>query len=249
MDFHCHLGAAGGYRALPSAQSLFGGRTTIVAVTNRPWEWEQMAKSETPPEVCWALGLHPAVSHEEADVAAALRQASVADAIGEVGLDYSAGALKSRADQRRTFGRLLANEHVRRRLVTIHSVRASADVVAALSENPVPGAVLHWFLGDSRSVERAIDLDVFFSVNEAMVRSDRGQRVIDSLPPNRVVMETDAPYGGHGSRSNAPGDLQPVIERLAQLWARDVESTGALVNKNQAALIARLEVVPRALRD
>lgn len=248
VDFHCHLDAAGGYRAFHSEASLFGGATTVVAVTNRPTDWQQMTKSETPAEVCWALGLHPAASQDERDVAALLRHAPDAEAIGEVGLDYSARSSVPRAEQRGILDRLLSDKHVRRRLVSIHSVQASEDVIALLAEHPVPGAILHWFLGDRRAVERAIDLDVFFSVNEAMTRSERGRQVIESLPPNRVLLETDAPYGGQGIQTNSPGDLRPVMARLARLWDRDPDTTGSLIVKNQATLAYRLQVVPTILR-
>jgi TatD DNase family protein len=207
-----------------------------------------MTKSEARAEVCWALGLHPAASHEQRDVAAVLRLAADAEAIGEVGLDYSARSLMPRERQRRILGLLLGDEQVKRRLVSIHSVQATADVLASLAEHPVPGAVLHWFLGDSRCVERAIDLDVFFSVNEAMIQSDRGRHVLESLPPNRVVLETDAPYGGRRGRPNVPGDLQPVVRGLARLWDRDLDLVKSMVSRNQATLLARLEISPVGLR-
>jgi Tat protein secretion system quality control protein TatD with DNase activity len=66
-----------------------------------------------------------------------------------------------------------------------------------------PGAILHWFLGTDHDIDRAIDGDAFFSVNEAMLNSERGRRVIDGLPPNRVVLETDAPDCVTASRCGA----------------------------------------------
>lgn len=248
VDFHCHLSAAGGYRAIPAETSLFGGPTKVLAVTNRAAEWQQMKKSGERPDVSWALGLHPAGTHDEAAVAAVLRHANHADAIGEVGLDYSSRSMTPRAEQRRTLDRLLGHDEVRRRLVSIHSVGATEDVVAAIAENPVPGAVLHWFLGDGRRIEAAIDIDVFFSINEAMLGSGRGRRVIASLPPNRVLLETDAPYGGAGSRPNVPGDLRRLIEGLAGIWDKDESAVESLVLRNQHSLRRRLDVVPQILR-
>lgn len=158
VDFHCHLDAAGGYRALRSETSLFDGRTAVVAVTNRPTDWQQMTRAESPPEVCWALGLHPAASQDERDVAALLRHAPDAEAIGEVGLDYSTRSTMPRTEQRRTLSRLLSDEHVRRRLVSIHSVQASVDVVALLLNTlcPAPSFTGSWATDEPSSVQSTL---------------------------------------------------------------------------------------------
>lgn len=240
VDFHCHLAEAGGYTALKRLASLFEAPPRVVAVTNRPADWRAMATTNLPEGVTWALGLHPAIPHEDHEVDEMMRLLPVVEVVGEVGLDYSARAGTPRGHQRRTLERILSSPHVRGRLVTIHSRSATADIVNALTDYLVPGAVLHWFLGNSTDIERAIDVDVYFSVNEAMLASERGGRVLDALPPNRVVLETDAPFGGALGKRNRPADFDRTIAGLAKRWVRSAEAVVSLVESNQEALLNRV---------
>lgn len=244
IDFHSHLAEAGGYAALPQSSTLFHDAPHVIAVTNRPSHWRAMVGREER-GVTWALGLHPELRHPDGAVDELLRLLPRAEVIGEIGLDYSSRAASPPTAQRHTLGRILAHDETHRRLVTLHSRGATSDIVSALADAPVPGAVLHWFLGSSAEVERAVDVDLFFSVNESMVRSQRGRAVIDRLPPNRVILETDAPYGG-SRRKLRPGDLEPTVRALAKHWHRQVDDVVNLIESNQQTLLARV-ARPRTL--
>lgn len=244
IDFHCHVTEAGGYAVLPRPSTLFEDVPHVIAVTNRPSDWVAMAGTKES-GVTWAIGLHPQLRHQDTAVNELIRLAPRAEAIGEVGLDYSSHSKSSPTEQRRALTRVLADDATRRRLVSLHSRGATGDVVAALSDARVPGAILHWFLGSPTEVERAVDIDVFFSVNEAMVRSQRGRAVTDLLPPNRVLLETDAPYGGSRRRIR-PGDLEPTVRALAKHWRRQIDDIVALIERNQQTLLARV-TKPRSL--
>jgi TatD DNase family protein len=53
---------------------------------------------------------------------------------------------------------------------------------------------LHWFSGSERQLQRAIEMKCFFSVNGAMCKSANGQKLIHSLPAERILLESDAPF-------------------------------------------------------
>lgn len=249
VDFHCHLTEAGGYAALPAATgSLFDSPVAVVSVTNRPVDWRAMVRSIGRHPVAWGLGLHPELVHDAKAVKQFVDALPSAEVIGEVGLDYSAQARATEAAQRRTFDAVLGAPEAARRLVSIHSRGATRDVVAALRGHDVPGAVLHWFLGAAAEIDEAVDLDVFFSVNQAMLSRTHGKGVVAALPPNRVVLETDAPYGGPAGRPSAPGHLDHVVAGLGRVWHRPVDEVRALVESNQRHLLARVDVTPLALR-
>lgn len=246
VDFHCHLADVGGYRALRDRSTLFEEQPIVLAVTNRPADWKAMTGT-TSDSVAWALGLHPASRFDSRHVAELLALLPSAEAIGEIGLDYSTHARTSRPVQRKAFEDILSHDSARRRLVTIHSRGAATDVVKALSAFHTPGAILHWFLGNDTDIEAAIDLDVYFSVNESMVTGGAGRRVVESLPPNRVLLETDAPFGGRRGREIGPADFDRTLTGLARAWGRSEDDVVALVEKNQTALLSRIDR-PRAMR-
>lgn len=240
VDFHCHLAEAGGYSALAGDQSLLHEPGFVIAVTNRPREWQALMKGGSPPNVLWSIGLHPGLHHDESAVAAFLEVASSAAVIGEVGLDYSTSAATAPVEQRRRFSQLLGAIAGRGVLVSVHSRNAASDTVDLLRRHELPGVVLHWFLGAAEDIETAIEANCYFSVNEAMLASPRGRFVVQALPPNRVLLETDAPYGGVRRRRIRPGELDRVLADLATIWERTVEESQALVAANQKVLAQRL---------
>lgn len=249
IDFHCHLTHAGGYAALPPQEaSLFEPPAAVLSVTNRPEDWRALAGRRERRSVAWGLGLHPELRHADRTIGLFLEAASRCEAVGEVGLDYSASSSDSPAQQRRNLARVLSSEDVRRRLVSLHSRRATQDVLSLLEDHRPPGAILHWFLGAPLDVERAVDLDLYFSVNESMLTGTRGRQVLRDLPPNRVVLETDAPYAGSARNPTRPGHLTRVVDGLGKLWNRTPEDLQRLIESNQRRLLDRVDVVPPVLR-
>jgi len=235
-DLHCHLAEAGGYGQVP-ADAL------ILAVTNDPAAWRRLGRRPQLDRVTWAVGLHPRVlRRDDTRVADLLAAIPSARAIGEIGLDYSSGATADGATQRNALDTILSDPETQRRLVTIHSVAAAEDVVVALGEHHVPGAVLHWFLGTPPYLERAIDLDAYFSVNSAMLSSTRGRTAVAAMPPNRVLVETDAPFAKKGKTPLAPGDVAHAEATLARMWYVEPSEVRHRLWDNLQALERRLHV-------
>ena len=70
----------------------------------------------------------------------------------------------------------------------------AAKVVAMIGKANPGIAILHWFSGPMRDLQRAIDTGCWFSVNPAMIRSQTGRSLIAAMPRERVVTESDGPF-------------------------------------------------------
>ena len=240
VDMHCHLSDSGGYRSAESG-------VLLLAVTNDPMSWSVMHKQSHQDNVTWALGLHPcALSSDDRRLPVMIEAMKSAQAIGEVGLDYTPRARCSAVDQRRALDQILSRPEAKDRIVTLHSLSATADIVAAVSNHGVRGAVLHWFLGSPADIDDAITADIYFSVNSSMVRSRRGRVALNEMPPNRVLAETDAPFTNVGKAPARPGQVGPIEQNLAQLWDTDPADVRRRLWSNLAALQGRLNVAPFA---
>ena len=245
VDFHCHLARSGGIAALnPTGQERLIGEPAeprVVAVTSNVSEWRTLSVVNRDAQIVWALGLHPGERHTNTTVSAFMAAVPDAVAIGEVGLDFRRTVSTDKEVQRRRLEGVLDAIDGRPKLVSLHSAGATAAVVNCLRGRELPGAVLHWFLGSPKEVDVAVDLDLFFSVNTSMTRSKRGRAAIDAMPPNRVVLETDAPYGI--ASKNIPVDLashlNAVIAALARLWRLPDAETREQVIANQEVLVSR----------
>lgn len=250
IDFHCHLHDSGGYKALAADQGdLLRQAPTVLSVTNTPADWRTLSRSRDHSQVAWALGLHPQERHTRRSLEQFSETAARADAIGEVGLDYSRANLVDHATQLATLRHVLGTPASHERIVSFHSRGATTELLGLLANQCPAGAILHWFLGSASDIDRAVGLNVYFSMNENMISSQQGQRVIRELPPNRVLLESDAPYGGIRGTKNKPGDLRNVVRYLAKVWHRSLESTEDLIESNQRAFLGRIAVVPQVLQD
>ena len=236
VDMHCHLSDCGGY------QSAMEG-ALILSVTNDPKSWSAMHRQSNPANVTWAVGLHPCtLTSGDRRLSLMIEAMKDASAIGEIGLDYSPRARCSPIEQRRVLDKVLSRPEAKDRAVTLHSLGATADVVSAVSNHGIRGAVLHWFLGTPAEVDAAIAADVYFSVNSSMVRSRRGRAALNEMPPNRVLAETDAPFTKVGKTAARPGQVDSIERSLARIWDVDPMDIRRRLWSNLCALQSRLDV-------
>ncbi|GAA3428740.1 hypothetical protein GCM10018953_59240 [Streptosporangium nondiastaticum] len=192
---------------------LASTRAIVLAMTASIAEYRQALRWQHP-LVVWAVGVHPADPHAVA-AAAALDDTALAapmmDApvVGEIGLDGT-GQTPMPA-QRDLLSRLLAALHRTPRPTSLHSRRAVSETVDALRYAP-PGVILHWWTGGRSATQAVLDAGCYISVNIAQARRID---LLTWLPRDRVLVETDHPYGG---RSAPPGSVGAVEHALAETW-------------------------------
>ncbi len=50
-----------------------------------------------------------------------------------------------------------------------------------------------WVSGPAKPIDTALAAGMYFSINPAMLTSKSGKRVLDAVPPDRILTETDGP--------------------------------------------------------
>ena len=175
-----------------------------------------------------APGLHPELVGERySEVDLLVQQISDSQFVGEVGLDGSPPHQKSYSKQQEIFGRVLgAAQDLGGRVLTIHSRRAVHDVIAMIKECTNEERVLcilHWFSGSVSDARRAAAAGCYFSINSAMLGHERGRALVESLPVDRLLTETDAPFTAFDDRQSLPWDVIAMAAQLAEV--RGVSST------------------------
>jgi TatD DNase family protein len=236
VDTHCHLDLFDNPpRTLDDAP-----QTVVVAATELPSRYRLLAsRFRGDRRVRVALGLHPlrAASAGPLEVGQLVRLLDQADYVGEVGLDFSAHGRETKTAQLRVFDRLLAQPALRQKVVTVHSRGAEAVVIERLREAKVP-AILHWYTGPLGLVREAVDAGLYFSVNPAMLRSEKGRKVVAALPHERVLTESDGPFAKAHGHAAGPGDMQRLVSDLASHWQITPETVRDQVYDNLARLYA-----------
>jgi TatD DNase family protein len=205
VDSHCHLDFPDFASELDAvvARARAAGLARMVTISTRVQRFAGVLSiAERFPEVYCSVGTHPHYAHEELDVTAADLVAHAQHpkvvAIGEAGLDYHYDN-SPREAQERGFRTHIAAARESGLPIVIHSREADADTASILEEESGKGAfpaVLHCFTGGPDLARRAVALGHYVSFTGILTfkNSTALREIASSLPADRILVETDAPY-------------------------------------------------------
>ncbi|MFF1255153.1 TatD family hydrolase [Pseudarthrobacter sp. NPDC058329] len=239
LDTHCHVSAYDDPVAVLGAAEQAG--IAVVAITEDPDEYRRLKTRLGRREyVDVAIGLHPlrATTFGPNELARFFRLLPQSTWIGEVGLDFSrAGAGTARAQQK-VFDIVLAEASRGHHPLSVHSRGAEKEVIRKLADAEAP-AVLHWYTGPLTLVNEAVASGLYFSFNIAMTRSRKFPSLIQAVPRDRVLLETDGPFAKVQGRAAHPHELNDVATALAQAWGMNLGETTRTIIANQNRFLAQ----------
>ena len=210
----------------------------MLSVTTTPSAWHETSTLAVDPS--WtALGLHPQLAHErKTELKLFDELITHTRYVGEIGLDGGAEFRAHRKDQGAVFEHVLqACARAGGRIMSIHSRRAAGAVLDGLESHPDAGtAVLHWFSGSLRELNRAIDLECWFSVGPAMLNGERGKKLVALIPRGNVLTESDGPFAQIDRRAVLPWEVSRAVKILSDLWGISTEETQQTLNDNLGRL-------------
>lgn len=223
VDSHCHIDLyQEPRRAIEQSEA---DRIYTIAVTNAPSVFAHTAALVASSRyVRPAIGLHPELVHSHRHELDAFRDCLTQTRyVGEVGLDYMTLDEETRSQQRLVLSTVAGwASDSGDKILTVHSRRAARDVISILSGIRAK-VILHWFSGTKKDLERALERGFFFSVNNAMLRSEAGRALVLQMPPDRVLTETDGPFVQDGAEPATPRTVKVTIRELARLWGRSAD--------------------------
>ena len=166
-------------------------------------------------------------------------------AIGEVGLDFEQAGSPPHDVQTERLGRLFELALELELPVSIHNRGAAAEVAATIAEHRGLRGVMHYFALEWDWAERFLDLGFYLSFAGLVTRPSRHalREVVQRCPPNRLLLETDSPYGNAHKRMgvpNRPAYLIDTAEMVADLRGISLETLAGLECANALALFTRM---------
>lgn len=97
-----------------------------------------------------------------------------------------------------------------------------------LKKYHIKNVIFHWYSGELSLVPDILDAGYYFSINEAMVSTLKGKNIIDNLPSDRMLTETDSPF-------NRKDNLNNVYSYLGKIGCNE-----QMIYNNFKGLIANL---------
>jgi TatD DNase family protein len=253
VDSHCHLDFPDfvGDLAQVIARARAAGVTRMVTVCTRLADEPAVrALAAAHPGVFYAAGVHPLRAHEEppvtAEALAALARHPQFVAIGETGLDFHYSAATARAQEESLRVHIEAARQTGLPLV-IHARDADAAMARILAEEHRAGpfrAVMHCFTSGPALAEAALDLGFYLSMSgiAAFPKSSGLRAIFAAAPPERILVETDAPYLApppHRGRRNEPAFTVHTARAGAELFGMDYAAFARLTSANFNRLFSR----------
>jgi TatD DNase family protein len=256
VDSHCHLDFPDFADELDAviARARAAGIGRMVTISTRVRRQnELLAIADRFADVFCSVGTHPHYAHEEldvtvADLVARTRHPKVV-AIGEAGLDYHYDR-SPRQDQERGFRTHIQVARETGLPLVIHSRSADEDTARILEEETGQGAfpaVLHCFTGGPDLARRAIALGLFISFTGILTfkNSTALRAIAAELPPDRILVETDAPYlapNPFRGKRNEPAYVVETAKVLAEARGVSFDDIARQTTENFFALFSK---VPR----
>ena len=254
IDTHCHLDFAdfADERDALVSRAAEAGVAQMVTICTRVGKFEQVRSvAESYTNVFCSAGTHPNNAADEPDlpveayVAAASFEKCVA--IGEAGLDYHYD-YASPEIQKPVFRRQIEAARQTGLPLVIHARSADDDMAAILTEEMAKGAfsfILHCFSSGPDLARVGVELGGYVSFSGILTfpKSTELREIAATVPHNRLLVETDAPYLApkpfRGKR-NEPAYVAHTAAVLAETLGLSVEETARLTTDNAFRCLARM---------
>jgi TatD DNase family protein len=221
VDSHCHLES---FEDLPDvlarAAQAGVGRLLAIGIGDGPHNMNRALElAHAHPGILASVGIHPQEAHQATPEALGRLRDLARDercvAVGEIGLDYYHVQNPEAAVQQDALVAQMSIAAELRKPILIHcrtselatpaakqqfgSADAWEDLLALIREHWTPTGlpgVMHCFSGDAVQARRSLDLGFYlsFAGNVTYPKSAAIQEVAKSVPRDRFLVETDAPF-------------------------------------------------------
>lgn len=226
IDSHCHLN----YKGLVDDQAAVleraraRGVTGMLCISTREREWDEViAIAEREPDVWASVGIHPHEADEHPDVDAAKLIAATRHpkviGIGETGLDYYYDH-SDRDQQKKSFRAHIAAARETGLPMIVHTRDAEEDTAAIIEEEMGKGAypaLIHCFTASAGFAQKMLDLGLYISIAGIVTFKNARelQETVATLPADRMLIETDAPFLAPVPHRGKPGEPAFVADTAA----------------------------------
>lgn len=254
IDSHLHLDDEKLKERAESLISAFSANN-LDFVINNSCDYRSMldgfALAQKYDKVYATVGMHPHTSRDfdEAFVQkmCELAQNDKIVAVGEIGLDYYYD-LSPKQTQKDVFAEQIEIADKLKLPITLHVRDAygdALDVLTAQKQYLNSGVLWHCYSGSAEFARQMAKKGHFFAFGGAITFKNADKKdVIDAVPFDRILTETDSPYMSPvplRGTVNEPKNVAYVLQKLAELTNKSLQEVEEQVRQNTLALFTKIK--------
>lgn len=215
-------------------------KSYTIAMTNLPELYEKYKKIYKGYKyINFALGFHPElVSEYYGQIKLFLNLCNNARYIGEVGLDFSKADKKEKDRQISIFSQIVNSCNEENKIMSIHSRRAAKEVIELLKDYKGK-AILHWYSGSYKELYSVIERGFYFSINQQMIRSEKGREIIKKIPVKQLLIESDAPFTVGLGKEYSITFNDEIYEKIAIMYGQSIDNVKKRIKFNFSELLKK----------
>lgn len=220
FDTHAHLSNNTSLISFDQAQI---NSNIFLNVTTQSNEWlPSIDFTQNKPNILNSLGLHPWFVGKDWSLQLTYMERLLAenklDSIGEIGLDYYPQYVLHKNRQLQAFTKQINIAITHELPVSIHCRKAFDDLFQIVKPAGLKG-VLHGFSSSYQLAERFIKIGLSIGIGGLILnnQSKRITQLVEQIPINKIVLETDYPNFKAGTTLLGLSDSHLIIERISQI--------------------------------
>ena len=167
--------------------------------------------------------------------------------IGETGLDFYKSDNKD--NQKKSFSSHIEASRITELPLVIHTRNADDEMIDILTSEMKFGdfnGVMHCFASSKELAYKAVDLGLYISFSGIITFKNANflREIAQSVPYDRVLVETDAPYLSPEpcrGKKNEPAMVKYVVDCLAKLWNKLPDDVEEITTNNFFRLFTKAD--------
>jgi len=247
VDTHLHLEELGDATELVQQANAAGVTRLIGVGVNLEQSANAVSLGHAYEEVWAGVGHHPLeVSEPDLQALRELARDEMVVVIGEVGLDFEHIGGPHRDLQIERLHEMFAIAGELELPVGIHNRGAAQEILDVIKAHGSARGVMHYFGLGWDWAQKFLDVGFYLSFAGLVTRPSRAElrEVVKRCPADRLLLETDSPYGNAQKRMgvpNRPAYLIDTAEVVAELRGISVEQLGDQERSNAIALFQKMK--------
>lgn len=237
IDFHVHLDFYDNINKI--IKQYEESNIITLFVTNLPEIfYKHYYKYNKLNKIRLALGYHPEmIENYKLNEELFVNLFEYTNYIGEIGLDFSDKNIKYKDEQIKAFDFIIKESSLNNKIYSIHSRKAEKEVLNILIKYNIKNAVFHWYSGNLQTLKEIINNNYYFSINYNMLKTKNGIKILNKIPLNKILFETDGPFSKYENKIISPENIENIYKLFNDFYK--INNFKEIIYKNYKQLTGK----------